>query len=192
MLSGAPSASRFAHRPDLHRMVVMMVLFFLVVCAVGILRPIKNALALDGLGATDFYKVYLVSAVVILFVPLYNRAADRLASRWLIPVVSLFFAAQLVLLRMLYVEGSTAFGLVFYGWYDLFAGGAVLHGRTAVPRCATRSARVPRRDRRRRARCDAGRCDHRASRRAYRHAEPDAGCGCTDQRLQRCDADRMA
>lgn len=99
----------------------MMALFFLAVCAVGILRPIKNALALDGLGDTDFYKVYVVSAVVILFVPLYNRAADRLPWRWLIPSISLFFALQLVALRAFYVEGSTAFGLVFYGWYDLFA-----------------------------------------------------------------------
>ncbi|MGH7445263.1 MAG: Npt1/Npt2 family nucleotide transporter, partial [Longimicrobiales bacterium] len=102
-------------------MVAMMALFFLVVCAVGILRPIKNALALDGLGATDFYKVYLVSGVVILFVPLYDRVAGRLPRRWLIPAVSLFFALQLVLLRSFYVEGSTAFGLIFYGWYDLFA-----------------------------------------------------------------------
>ena len=103
----------------------MMGLFFLVVCAVGILRPIKNALALDGLGDTDFYKVYLVSAVVILFVPFYNRLSDRLPWRWLIPAVSVFFALHLLVFRLLYVEGSTAFGLVFYGWYDLFAAALV-------------------------------------------------------------------
>jgi ATP/ADP translocase len=58
---------------DRARLLAMMALFFLVVCAVGILRPIKNSLALDGLGSTSFYKVYLVSAIVILFVPLFNR-----------------------------------------------------------------------------------------------------------------------
>ncbi|MGH7506705.1 MAG: Npt1/Npt2 family nucleotide transporter, partial [Longimicrobiales bacterium] len=110
---------------DLPRMIAMMVLFFLVVCAVGILRPIKNALALDGLGDTDFYKVYLVSAVVILFVPVYNRVADRVSWRWLIPAVSLFFALHLLVFRLLYREGSTAFGLAFYGWYDLFAAALV-------------------------------------------------------------------
>jgi AAA family ATP:ADP antiporter len=110
---------------DLAPMVAMMGLFFLVVCAVGILRPIKNALALDGLGETDFYKVYLVSAGVVLFVPLYNRMADRVPWRWLIPSVALFFAANLVLFRAFYVEGSTSFGLVFYGWYDLFAAALV-------------------------------------------------------------------
>ncbi|HSK18257.1 MAG TPA: Npt1/Npt2 family nucleotide transporter [Longimicrobiales bacterium] len=107
------------------RMVSMMALFFLVVCAVGILRPIKNSLALDGLGATDFYKVYLTSAVVVLFVPLFTRAADRLPWRWLIPGLALFFASHLVLFRVLYVEGSAALGLIFYGWYDLFAAALV-------------------------------------------------------------------
>ncbi len=115
-----------ARRRSAHlALVAMMALFFLVVCAVGILRPIKNALALDGLGDTDFYKVYLVSAVVVLFVPIYNRLADRFPWRWLIPGVALFFAGNLVLFRAVYAEGSTAFGLLFYGWYDLFAAALV-------------------------------------------------------------------
>lgn len=99
----------------------MMALYFLVICAVGILRPIKNSLALDGLGATSFYKVYLVSALVILFVPIFNRLADRFSWRWLLPGVALFFTANLVVFRLAYVEGSALFGLAFYGWYDLFA-----------------------------------------------------------------------
>jgi AAA family ATP:ADP antiporter len=106
-------------------LLAMMGLFFLVVCSVGILRPIKNALALDGLGDTDFYKVYLVSAVVVLFVPLYNRLADRFPWRWLIPGVAVFFALNLVAFRFAYREGSAAFGVIFYGWYDLFAAALV-------------------------------------------------------------------
>jgi ATP:ADP antiporter, AAA family len=99
--------------------------FFLVVCAVGILRPIKNTLALDGLGATDFYRVYLVSAAVVLVVPPYNRLADRVSPRWLIPGAAFFFAANLLLFRALYVEGSAAYGMLFYGWYDLFSAALV-------------------------------------------------------------------
>jgi ATP:ADP antiporter, AAA family len=110
---------------ELPRLLGLMTLFFLVVCAVGILRPIKNALALDGLGATDFYKVYLVSAVVVLFVPAFNRLARHLPWRTLFAVIALFFASNLVLFRILYQEGSSAFGLVFYGWYDLFAAALV-------------------------------------------------------------------
>jgi ATP:ADP antiporter, AAA family len=102
----------------------MMGLFFLVVCAVGILRPIKNALALGGLGS-DFAKVYLVSGVVLLFVPIFTRLADRFAWRAVFSGVALFFAANLVLFRIFYREGSGAFGIAFYGWYDLFAAALV-------------------------------------------------------------------
>lgn len=106
-------------------MVSMMGLYFLVLLSVGILRPIRNTLALDGLGQTDFYKVYLISALVILFVPVLNYLSDRISWRRLIPSVAFFFALNLLLFRALYTEGSTIFGLVFYGWYDLFAAALV-------------------------------------------------------------------
>ena len=99
----------------------MATLFFLVQCAVGVLRPVKNSIALDGLGATDFYKVYLVSAVVILFVPLYNWLAVRITWRRLIVGISAFFAASFLVFYRLYSAKSTAYGLAFYGWYDLFS-----------------------------------------------------------------------
>ncbi|HSJ24900.1 MAG TPA: Npt1/Npt2 family nucleotide transporter [Longimicrobiales bacterium] len=118
-------SDRLSRDRDLPRLLALMTLFFVVVCAVGILRPIKNALALDGLGATDFYKVYLVSAVVVLFVPIFNQLAKRLPWRTLFAAVAMFFAANLVLFRLLYEPGSAAFGLAFYGWYDLFAAALV-------------------------------------------------------------------
>jgi len=120
-----PGAGPDRVRRDRLRLVGMVALFFLVLCAVGILRPVRNSLALDGLGGTDFYKTYLVSAVVVLFVLPYNRLADRVPWRILIPGVSLFFAANLLGFRLLYREGSAAFGLAFYGWYDLFAAALV-------------------------------------------------------------------
>ena len=112
-------------REELPRLLALMGLFFLVVCALGMLRPIKNALALDGLGATDFYQVYLVSAVVVLFVPLFHGLSRRISSRTLFAAIAWFFALNLLLLRLLYREGSGTFGLVFYGWYDLFSAALV-------------------------------------------------------------------
>ena len=114
------------------RLVAMAGLFFTVVCAVGILRPIKNALALDGLGATDFYQVYFVSAVVVFFVPLYNRFAARFAWKVLIPALAVFFALDLVVFRVFYHAGSEVFGMLFYGWYDLFAAALVTQFFTAT------------------------------------------------------------
>ena len=117
-LSNTPARER-------RKLLAMMGLFFLVVCAVGILRPIKNSLALDGLGATNFYKVYLVSAAVVLFAPIYTGLARHVAWRVLFPAAALFFAANLVVFRLVYVPGSVAFGIIFYGWYDLFAAALV-------------------------------------------------------------------
>lgn len=99
----------------------MMGLYFLVLCSVGILRPIKNALALAGLAPGAFYKVYFVSAAVVLFVFPYNRLSDRVAWRRLIPGVAFFFALLLLVLRLFYRVGGTAYGMLFYGWYDLYA-----------------------------------------------------------------------
>ncbi len=96
-------------------------LYFLLVCAVGILRPVSNSLALDGLAVHRFYQVYLVSATVVLVVPLYLRIADRVGWARFVPGCALFFASNLLLFRLAYRPGSALFALAFYGWYDLFA-----------------------------------------------------------------------
>jgi ATP/ADP translocase len=101
------------------RLVAMAALFFLISCAVGVLRPVKNALALDGLGGTNFYRVYLVSALVVLFVPPWTRLVARTGWRKLVTGLALFFAANLVLFYIFFRPGSTLQGLLFYGWYDL-------------------------------------------------------------------------
>jgi ATP/ADP translocase/HEAT repeat protein len=100
-------------------LVAMAALFFLISCAVGVLRPVKNALALDGLGGAGFYKVYLVSGAVLLFVPPYLRLANRVDWRKLVPGLALFFGVNLLLFRIIYRPGSMWQGLAFYGWYDL-------------------------------------------------------------------------
>ncbi|HEV2132056.1 MAG TPA: HEAT repeat domain-containing protein, partial [Longimicrobiaceae bacterium] len=110
--------SRYAELPLLIRLAG---LYFLIMCSLGILKPIKNAFALVGLANTQFYRVYLISALVVLVVPIYSRLADRVPLRWLVPGIALFFALNLLLFRAFYLDGSLAFGLIFYGWYDLFA-----------------------------------------------------------------------
>ncbi|UCC74859.1 MAG: cyclic nucleotide-binding domain-containing protein [Gemmatimonadota bacterium] len=108
-------------RGELIKAFAMAGLYFLVISTIGILRPIRNAFALDGLADTQYYKVYMVSAAVILFVIPYNRLANRIPWRSLIPGVALVFALGLVVFRTLYVEQSTAIGMAFYGFYDMYA-----------------------------------------------------------------------
>jgi AAA family ATP:ADP antiporter len=112
-------------KAERYQLLGLMGMFFLVVTAFGILKPVRNAFALAGLGGRDFYKVYLVSAVVVLFVPIYNRLADLMGWRRLVQVVAVFFALNLLLFRLVYVEGNTVLAVTFYGWYDLFAAALV-------------------------------------------------------------------
>jgi AAA family ATP:ADP antiporter len=110
---------------DLTKLIAMMLLSFTVIFVVGVLRPIRDAIALDGLEPGDFYQVYFVSAIVVLFVPIYNRLADRVRWKELIPGVALFFAASMVLFRVIYRPGNAVFGMAFYGWYDLMVAALV-------------------------------------------------------------------
>lgn len=102
----------------------MATLFFLVQCTVGVLRPVKNAVAVSTLGE-GFFKAYAVSAVVVLFVPLYNWLTARFPWRHLIVGVAGFFAVSFLVFWALYIEGNAPYGLVFYGWYDLFSAALV-------------------------------------------------------------------
>jgi ATP:ADP antiporter, AAA family len=106
-------------------LVRMIALYFLIMCSLGILKPLKNAFALVGLQSTHFYRVYFISALVVLFVPLYNRLAERYPLQRLIAGIALVFGVNLLLFRLLYQEGSVVYSLIFYGWYDLFAAVAV-------------------------------------------------------------------
>jgi ATP:ADP antiporter, AAA family len=99
----------------------MAALNLLLMCALGILKPIKNAFALVGLGDVGFYRVYFVSAAVLLLVPVYSRLARHVAAHRLALHTALFFIANLMLLRAVYRDGSLVFGVGFYGWYDLVA-----------------------------------------------------------------------
>jgi AAA family ATP:ADP antiporter len=102
------------------RLLLLATLYLVLVCAIGLLQPIRNALALKGLGAAGFYKAYLASAGVVLFLVPFGRLAARISARWLTSGVALWFVSNLVLFRALF-PGGPAFGIAFYAWHDLFA-----------------------------------------------------------------------
>ena len=103
------------------RATALTALYLLVVCAVGMLHPVRNALVLDALGGHGFYKVYLASALVAAAIVPFNRLAAHVSQSRLTPAVAVFFAINLVLFRVFFPGGVT-FGVLFYGWHDLYAG----------------------------------------------------------------------
>ncbi len=103
------------------RVVALTSLYLLVVCAVGILHPVRNALVLGALGGQGFYKVYVASALVAVAVVPFGRLAARVPQQRLTPAIAAVFAANLLMFRALF-PGGLVFGVLFYAWHDLFAG----------------------------------------------------------------------
>jgi hypothetical protein len=103
------------------RVAALTALYLLVVCAVGMLHPVRNALVLGALGGQGFYKVYVASALVALAVVPFGRLAARVPQQRLTPAVAAVFAANLLMFRAFF-PGGMVFGILFYAWHDLFAG----------------------------------------------------------------------
>ena len=103
------------------RIAALTSLYLLVVCAVGMLHPVRNALVLGALGGTAFYKVYIASALVAVAVVPFGRLAARVPQQRLTPAIAGIFVANLLVFRALFPGGVT-FGVLFYAWHDLYAG----------------------------------------------------------------------
>ena len=71
------------------RVAALTALYLLVVCAVGMLHPVRNALVLGTLGGQGFYKVYVASALVALAVVPFGRLAAHVPQQRLTPAVAL-------------------------------------------------------------------------------------------------------
>lgn len=96
---------------------------FLLLTAYYVIKPVREGLILVMAGGAD-KKAYLggaIAAALLVVVPLYGRAADRLRKDALVVVVTLFFALQLV---GFYALSSSRFeqslGLVFFVWVGIF------------------------------------------------------------------------
>jgi len=103
------------------RVAALTSLYLLVVCAVGMLHPVRNALVLGALGGQGFYKVYVASALVAVAVVPFGRLAARVPQQRLTPAIAAVFAANLLMFRAFF-PGGAVFGILFYAWHDLFAG----------------------------------------------------------------------
>ena len=94
---------------------------FLLLLAYYIVKPVREALILSGRGAE--WKSYLAAGQAILLlgvVPLYGMLASRLPRRRLINLVTVFFAACLVIFYIL-AQLHVPLGIVFYLWVGIFS-----------------------------------------------------------------------
>jgi ATP:ADP antiporter, AAA family len=99
---------------------LLMLSMFILLTAYYIIKPVREALILDGPGAE--IKSYAGAAQALLFLivlPLYSGLASRVNRIWLINGVTAFFISNLAIF---YVLGSLNFhlGLPFFLWVGMF------------------------------------------------------------------------
>ncbi|MGD8700149.1 MAG: MFS transporter [Gemmatimonadales bacterium] len=103
--------------------VLLALNIFLVLAAYYVIKPVREALLGEGAGTSG--KAYMYAAIVLLLaavVPLYGRVANRMPRRRLINVVTVFFAANLILFFIVFQLGIPLFaqGVVFFLWVSIF------------------------------------------------------------------------
>lgn len=97
---------------------------FVLMTAYSAIKPVREGLILSMRSGAE-YKAYMGAAIAtaLLFaVPAYARVADRFPRNRLIAIVTIFFAANLVLFRVASAIPSLRenLGLVFYLWLGVF------------------------------------------------------------------------
>jgi len=104
--------------------VVMTLNVFLLLAAYYFIKPVREALILTMPNGAE-YKSYMSAAIAVLLlvaVPLYAAATNRLSRSRLVLGVTLFFASHLVLFYFASLqEGFRQYiGLVFFAWVGIF------------------------------------------------------------------------
>ena len=96
--------------------------FFLVTTSIYLIKPVRNSLFVERVGADNLPYVYIATALVIgLLISWYARhVVGRLQPKWLIPVTYGFLAANLVLFSWLLRSESLAMSATFYIWAKLY------------------------------------------------------------------------
>jgi ATP:ADP antiporter, AAA family len=110
-------------RPGETRQLVLLTLtVFLILAAYYIMKPAREALILAQPRGAEI-KSYTLGAQALLLtlaVPLYGVLATRMARRWLINLVTLFFIACLPVFYVL-AENGYPVGIVFFLWIGIFS-----------------------------------------------------------------------
>jgi AAA family ATP:ADP antiporter len=103
---------------------LMMVNVFLLLTAYYVIKPVREGLIIAMTSGAE-YKSYLgavIAAALLVLVPLYGRAADRVAKNKLVVGVTLFFASHLVVFFALSKTAAEAsLGIVFFVWMGVFS-----------------------------------------------------------------------
>lgn len=103
--------------------ILLAINVFMLLAAYYVIRPVRDSLIAEGVGAVG--QAYMYGVIVVLLaiaVPIYGKVANRMPRRRLINVVTLFFAANLGIFYFIFQLGMPKYvqGIVFFLWGSVF------------------------------------------------------------------------
>ena len=102
--------------------ILMFFYFFAIIASYYILKPVRNSLFLEQLGAKNLPWVYIGTASIIGFVVfLYNNLSKYFDKRYLVSGTIIFFLLNLILFRELFKLNVDWFSALFYIWVSVYS-----------------------------------------------------------------------
>ena len=101
---------------------LMFLYFFMIIASYYILKPVRNSLFLEQLGAHNLPWVYIGTAVVIGFIILiYSKLSQLVSRNILVPGTIIFFVFNLLLFWWAYKQDFVWFSAIFYIWVSIYS-----------------------------------------------------------------------
>jgi len=101
---------------------LMFFYFFMIIASYYILKPVRNSLFLEQLGARNLPWVYIGTAVVIGFIILiYGKLSQLVSRNILMPGTIIFFIFNLLFFWWAYKQDLVWFSAVFYIWVSIYS-----------------------------------------------------------------------
>ncbi|NIR43794.1 MAG: cyclic nucleotide-binding domain-containing protein [Gemmatimonadetes bacterium] len=106
---------------ELGRVSLMSFYFFLVITSYYVIKPVRNSLFVERLGADNLPYVYIATAIFVGFIiSFYSRYADRIGRQALILGTFAFLASNLVIFWWVLKAGTLFASGAFYIWAKLY------------------------------------------------------------------------
>ena len=104
------------------KVVLLMMLYgFLAMTSYYVVKPVRNAVFVERLGADNLPYVYIITAIVVsLVMVVYSKYVNRVGHLALLLGTFAFLAANLVIFRWLLIEETLIASGIFYIWGKLF------------------------------------------------------------------------
>ena len=113
----------FSLNPKERNLAVSMFVYnFILLITLYLLKPVRDSLFLENVGAHELPFVFILAALVVIPVSLgYSRLSKRLSIGWLINIITVFLAANLLLIwAFIYLDLHSLY-YTFYIWISIYS-----------------------------------------------------------------------